>query len=103
LKLVGVDALVAGHLPQRFGERFALHALELETGLGIQHPVVDQIAVLDGLLVAVVVGRETVAAVEQLEGVVVDVVGGGGGETELDGVEMVENGLVPLVDGAVGP
>jgi hypothetical protein len=74
-----------------------LDTLKLEVGLGVQYAVVDQIAVRDGLLIAVVVAGQTVAAVEQLEGVVVDVVRGRGGESELDGVEVIEEGLVALV------
>lgn len=78
-----------------------MNAFELEIGLCVQHPVIDQVVVGNGLFVAVVVAGGAVAAVELGKGVVVDVVGGRGGKAELDGVEVVEQGFVALVDGAV--
>ncbi|MNV88128.1 hypothetical protein D3C71_1823060 [compost metagenome] len=78
-----------------------MDALHLEIGLRVQHAVVHQVLVGDGVLVAVVVAWSAVAAVEQFKGVVVDVVGWRGSQAKLNGIKVVKDGLVALVDGSV--
>lgn len=91
------------HLLQWLGQRVTLNTLQLEVGSDVQHTVVHEIFVSNGLLVAVVVAGRTVSAVKQIEGVVIDIVGRCRGQSELNGVEVGdhENGLVALVDRSV--
>ncbi|MCY1539147.1 hypothetical protein D9M68_747190 [compost metagenome] len=78
-----------------------MDALKLKIGLCIQHAVVDQVLVGNRLLVAVVVTGRAVTAIKQFKSVVINVVSGGRCQPELDGVEVIEDGLISLVDRTV--
>src|SRR5690606_22510417 len=64
IQFLEIDALVTCHLLQRLGQAVALNALDLELSLGIEHAVVDEIAIGHRLLVAVQVGRHAIVAAE---------------------------------------
>ena len=61
-----------------------------------------EVAVVDRLLQRVAAGGFPVELVEQTVGVVVDLLARRGGKTDEEGVEVLEDAPVAVVDGAVG-
>ena len=53
------------------------------------------------LLVGIVEGGETVGTFEQIEGVVIDEVGGGSGQAQLQGIEVLKQCFIAVVNGAM--
>lgn len=78
-------------------------ALHLEPGLDLHDLEVAEIGrfAADRLFEGVGKSGEAIFAVEELEGVVVDDVGGGGRQTEGDRLEVIENFTVGVVNGTV--
>ena len=84
-------------------EDTAFDALELELGADLQNLEFAQVGriVLGGLFIGVREGGIVHVAVEEPEGVVIDVVSGGCREADGEGVEVVEDALVDVVDAPV--
>lgn len=101
-KVVRVDALLLHLLANLFGKFSGFQTLDLKGGTRhVNRAIGNKVTVAHGFVVTVLAGGNSVLAVEQAEGVVVDEIGGGGGKPEVDGIEVIENGFVPLIDGAV--
>ena len=100
--LVGVDSLLANLLFYFIRKLSRLQPFDLKTSAGdVNRTIRNKVFVPHRFIVTVVKRRAVVVTVEQLEGVVIEEVGGRGGEAEMDCVEVVEDGLVAAVDGAM--
>ena len=101
IQLFQVDALFAQLLLETGREGFAVNSADLETGPGIEYPVGSKVALRHGLLIRIVECRDAVFAAEEGERVVVDEIRRRRGQAQLQGIEVVEQGLVSVVDGAM--
>ena len=61
----------------------------------------NEVLVSHGFIVTVVETGSVVTAVEELEGVVIEEIGRCGGKAKVNGVEVIEDGLVAAVNGAM--